>query len=64
VEVFSKERQNVLWLGVPSEHRFREDQLTVELNVKDAVRPGYNLYSVDRLLPFLEDARDQTGRVG
>ncbi len=64
MEVFIKERKDVLGLGVPAEHRFREDQLTVEVNVEDPARPGNNLDSVDRLLPFLDDARNQTGRVG
>jgi hypothetical protein len=63
-DVFAEERQDVFGLWVAPEHRFREEQFTVEVNVEDAARPGNDLDSIDHLLPLLEDARDQTGRVG
>jgi hypothetical protein len=63
-EVFAEEREDVFRFGVAPEHRLCEDQFTVEVNVEDAVRPRNDLYSVDHVLPFLENARDQTGRVG
>jgi hypothetical protein len=63
-DVFTEERQDVFGLWVASEHRFGEDQFTVEVNVEDAARPGDDLDSVDQLRPLLEDARDQTGCVG
>jgi hypothetical protein len=61
--VFAEERQDVFGLWVAPEHRFREEQFTVEVNVEDAARPGNDLDSVDLWLPLLEYARDQTGRV-
>jgi hypothetical protein len=64
VDVFAEERQDVFGLGVAPEHRFREEQFTVEVNVEDPACPGNDLDGVDHLLPLLEDARDQTGRVG
>jgi hypothetical protein len=63
VDVLAEERQDVFRLGVAPEHRFREEQFTVEVNVEDAARPGNDLDSVDLWLPLLEYARDQTGRV-
>jgi hypothetical protein len=64
VDLFAQERQHVFGFGIAPEHRFREEQCTVEVHVEDAARPGNDLDSVDRLLPLLEDAHDQTGRVG
>jgi hypothetical protein len=64
MDVFAEQRQDVFRFGVAPEHRFREEQFTVEVNVEDATRPGNDLDSVDHVLPLLEDARDQTGRVG
>jgi len=62
--VFAEERQDVFGLWVAPEHRFREDQFTVDVKVEDPARPGNDLDSVDHLLPLHKDARDQTGRVG
>ena len=63
-DVRAEDRQHVLGLWVVAEHRFRENQFAVEVNVEDAVLPGNDLDGIDDFLPFLEDARDQTGRVG
>ena len=64
VDLFAQERQDVFGFGIAPEHCFREKQFTVEVNVENAARPWNDLDSVDHLLPLLEDARDQTGRVG
>ena len=63
-DVFLEARQNVFGLWVAAEHRFREDQFAVEVNVEDAVLPGNDLDRIDDVLPLLENPRDQTGRVG
>jgi hypothetical protein len=62
-DVFAKERKDVFGLRVASEHRFREEQFSVEVNVEDSARAGNDLDTIDLFLPLLEDARDQTGRV-
>jgi hypothetical protein len=62
--VFAQERQDIFGLWVAPEHRLRKDQVTVQVNIEDAPCSGNDLDSVDQLLPFLEDVRDQTGRVG
>ena len=63
MDVLAEERQDVFRLGVAPEHRLREEQFTVEVNVEDATRPGNDLDSFDHLLPLLEYAHDQTDRV-
>ena len=60
----AEDRQHVFGLWVAAEHRFREDQFAVEVNVEDAVLPGNDLDRIDDVLPLLENPRDQTGRVG
>ena len=61
--MFAEERQDVLGLGITPEHRFRKDQLAVEVDVEDAVLARNDLNSIDRFFPLLENARNQTGRV-
>jgi hypothetical protein len=46
-----------------AQHRLREDEITVEVDVEDAARPGDDLDRIERSFPFLQDPRDQTGRV-
>ena len=50
-------------MRIPPEHRLREHELAVHVNVEDAVRAGHDLDDTDRVLPLLEDARHQTGGV-
>jgi len=61
--VFANERKDVFGLRVASEHRLREEQFAVEVNVEDASRSRNDLDSLNQLLPLLENARNQTGRV-
>jgi hypothetical protein len=63
-DLFADERQDVFGLWVASNHRLREEQFTVEVDVEDASRSRNDLDSLDQLLPLLENARNQTGRVG
>ena len=62
--MFAEERHDVFGLGVMPEHRFREQQFTVEVNVEDSARAGNDLDSIDHFLPLAEYLGDQTGRVG
>jgi hypothetical protein len=62
-ELVAEERQHVVRLRIPAEHRLREDELTVDVYVEDPVRPRHDLDGTDRLLPLLEDPRRQTGGV-
>ena len=63
VEALAKERQDIVRLRVVPQHRLREDEIPVEVDVEDAARPGDDLDGVQHCLPFLQDPRDQTGRV-
>jgi hypothetical protein len=45
------------------QHRLREDEIPVEVDVEDAARPGNDLDGIQNCFPFLQDPRDQTGRV-
>jgi hypothetical protein len=60
---FPKERQDLLGLGIAPEHRLREDELAVEVDVEDASRARNDLEQLDHALPFLEHAHHQTGGV-
>ena len=62
-ELVAEERQHVVRLRIPAEHRLRENELTVDVYVEDPVRPRHDLDGTDRLLPLLEDPRRQTGGV-
>ena len=62
-ELVAEERQHVVRLRIPAEHRLREDELTVDVHVEDPVRARHDLDGADRLLPLLEDPRRQTGGV-
>jgi hypothetical protein len=41
--VCAEDRQHLFGLWVMAEHRFCEEQFTVEVNVEDAVLPGNDL---------------------
>ena len=64
LDTFAEEWQDVVGFWVAAEHRLREEQFTVEMYVEDASRSRDDLDNVDCLLPLLENARNQTGRVG
>jgi predicted nuclease with RNAse H fold len=49
-DLFAEERQDVFGLWVAPEHRFREEQFTVEVNVEDAACPGNDLDRIQHLL--------------
>ncbi len=62
-ELLAQERQDVVRLRVAAEHRLREHELVVDVDVEDPVRAGHDLDGGDRVLPLLEDPRRQTGGV-
>ena len=62
-ELVAKQRGDLVRLGVAPEHGFREDELAIQVNVEDPVRPRHDLHSPDRVFPLLEDLRRQTGGV-
>ena len=62
-EALAEKRNHVSGVRVAPDHRLREDQLAVEVDVEDPPFSGHDLDRVDDLLPVLEDVRDQTGRV-
>ena len=62
-QALAEERQDVVGLRVVAQHRLREDEITVEVDIEDAARPGDDLDRFEHSFPFLQDPRDQTGRV-
>ena len=62
-DTFLEERQDILGLRVAPEHRLREDELAVEVDVEDASRAGHDLERVDLVLHLLENPHRQTGGV-
>ena len=63
-KALAKQWRDFVGLRIAAEHRFREDELAVQVNVEDAVSPGDHLDDTDYVFPLLEDARHQTGGVG
>jgi hypothetical protein len=61
--VRAEERHHLVGLGVAPEHRLREDELAVDVDVEDAAVTGNDLDAADALLVLLENARRQTGGV-
>jgi hypothetical protein len=62
-EALAQERQDVAGFRIVAQHRLREDEIPVQVDVEDAARPGDDLDRVEHCFPFLQDPRDQTGRV-
>ena len=62
-QFLSEQRHDVVGLRIAAEHRLREDELVVHVNVEDPVRARDDLDGADGVLPFLEDPRRQTGGV-
>jgi hypothetical protein len=62
-QFLSEQRHDVVGIRVAAEHRLREDELLVDVDVEDSVRARHDLDGADRVFPFLEDARRQTGGV-
>ena len=62
-ETLTKERHDVVGLGVVPEHRLREHELTVQVNVEDAARAGHDLDRADLVFQLLENPHRQTGGV-
>ena len=62
-ELVAEERQHVVRLRIPAEHRLREDELPVDVHVEDSVCARHDLDGADRVFPLLEDPRRQTGGV-
>jgi len=58
-----EQRHYVIRIRVASEHRFREHEVAVDVNVEDAVFSRHDLHGADRRLEFLENARRQTDSV-
>jgi hypothetical protein len=48
---------------VAAEHRLREDEVAVDVDVEDPAHSRYDLDRAHGVLPLLEDARRQTGGV-
>ena len=63
VEALAQQRQDVVGLRVAPEHRLREDELAVEVDVEDASRARNDLERLDHALPLREHPRHQTGGV-
>ena len=63
VEALAQQGQDVLGLWVAPEHRLREHELTVEVNVEDAALSGHDLERLDLVLHLLENPHRQTDGV-
>jgi hypothetical protein len=62
-QFFSEQRHDVVGVRVAAEHRLREDELVVHVDVEDPVRTRHDLHGADCVFPLLEDPRRQTGGV-
>lgn len=58
-----EQRHHVVGVGVAPEHRLREDQVAVDVNVEDAPRARDELDGANALFELLEDSRCQTDSV-
>jgi hypothetical protein len=58
-----QERHHVIRVRVAPEHRLREDEVAVDVNVEDAVRARYHLDRCDGRFQLLENPRRQTDGV-
>lgn len=63
LEAFAQERQNIVGLRIVPEHRLREHELPVEVDVEDATLAGHDLDRADLVLQLLENPHRQTGGV-
>ena len=63
-ELLANERQNVIRVGIATDHLLLEDELPVHVHVEDPVGPGHDLERADLApFPLLEQLRRQTGGV-
>ena len=61
-ELLADERQNVVRVGIATDHLLLEDELPVHVHVEDPVGAGHDLDRADLVLfPLLEQLRRQTG---
>jgi len=58
-----QERHHVIRLRVAPEHRLREDEVAVDVNVEDAVCARYHFNRGDGRFELLENPRCQTDSV-
>ena len=63
VELRAEQRRDVLGIRIAPEHRLREHELAVHVDVEDAVRARHDLERADDVFPVLENRRRQTGGV-
>jgi hypothetical protein len=64
LELLADEGQDVVRVGIATDHLLLEDELTVYVHVEDPVRPGHDLHRADLIaFPLLEQLRRQTGGV-
>ena len=52
---------DLVWLRVATEHRFREHERAIDVHVEDAVRARYDLDRDDVVLVLFEQSSHQTG---
>jgi hypothetical protein len=62
-ELVPNEREHVVGIRVPPEHRLLEDEVTVHVDVEDPALAGHDLDGSDHVLHLLEQPRRQTGGV-
>jgi hypothetical protein len=58
-----QERHHVVGLGIAPEHRLREDEVSGNVNVEDAVCAGHHFNRRDGRFELLENPRRQTDSV-
>ena len=61
--MLAEEREHVVGIGIAPEHRLLEDELPVQVDVKDPACAGHDLDGGELLLPLLQNSRRQTGGV-
>jgi hypothetical protein len=54
IQLCLDERDDIVWLGVATEHRFREHERPVDVHVEDPVRARYNLDRCEVVLVLFE----------
>ena len=63
-ELLAQEGEDVVRFGVAAEHRLRENEVAVDVDVEDSVDSGHHLDRTEAVFPLLENPRRQTGSVG
>src|SRR5215471_6409297 len=59
----AQERQHVVGLRIPAQHRLREHELAVDVHVEDPAVSGHDLQRREDALPLVENSSRQTGGV-